>query len=47
MPEGKKSIALSVTFQPKEKSFTDQELDGLMKKVILEVGKKTDAVLRQ
>ena len=47
LPEGKKSIALSVTFQPKEKSFTDQELDGLMKKVILEVGKKTDAVLRQ
>ncbi len=47
LPENKKSIALSVTFQPKEKSFTDQELDGLMKKVILEVGKKTDAVLRQ
>lgn len=47
LPEGKKSIALSLTFQPKEKSFTDQELDGLMKKVILEVGKKTDAVLRQ
>jgi len=47
LPENKKSIALSVTFQPKDKSFTDQELDGLMKKVILEVGKKTDAVLRQ
>jgi phenylalanyl-tRNA synthetase beta chain len=47
LPEGKKSIAIGLTFQPKEKSFTDQELEGLMKKVILEVGKKTDAVLRQ
>ena len=47
LPEDKKSIALSITFQPKDKSFTDQDLDGLMKKVILEVGKKTDAVLRQ
>lgn len=47
LPENKKSIALSIKFQPKDKSFTDQDLDGLMKKVILEVGKKTDAVLRQ
>ena len=47
LPEGKKSIAIGLTFQPKEKSFTDQELEVLMKKVILEVGKKTDAVLRQ
>lgn len=46
LPEGKKSVALGLTFQPKEKTFTDAELDGLMKKVILEVGKKTDAVLR-
>lgn len=47
LPEGKKSIALGLTFQPKEKTFTDAEIDALMKKVILEVGKKTDAVLRQ
>ena len=47
LPEDKKSVALTVTFQPKEKTFTAQELDGLMKKVILEVGKKVDGVLRQ
>jgi len=46
LPEGKKSIALGLTFQPKEKTFTDAEIDGLMKKVIMEVGKKTNAVLR-
>ena len=47
LPEDKKSVAMTVVFQPKDKTFTDQELEGLMKKVIMEVGKKTDAVLRQ
>lgn len=47
LPEGKKSIALGLTFQPKEKTFTDEQIDALMKKVITEVGKKTDGVLRQ
>ncbi|MBR1648915.1 MAG: phenylalanine--tRNA ligase subunit beta [Alphaproteobacteria bacterium] len=47
LPEDKKSIALSVTFQPKDKTFTDQEIEGLMKKIILEVAKKTDGILRQ
>ena len=47
LPEGKKSIALGLTFQPKEKTFTDEEIDALMKKVITEVGKKTDGVLRR
>ena len=47
LAEGKKSIALGLTFQPKEKTFTDEEIDALMKKVITEVGKKTDGVLRR
>lgn len=47
LPEGKKSIALGLTFQPKEKTFTDEQIDALMKKVITEVGKKTDGMLRQ
>ena len=42
----KKSIAITVTFQPKDKSYTDAELESLMNKVISEVGKKTGAVLR-
>ncbi len=47
LQEGKKSIALGLTFQPKEKTFTDEQLDALMNKVIVEVGKKTNGVLRQ
>jgi len=43
----KKSIAISVTFQPVEKSFSDQELDVLMKKIIQEMQKKFNAELRQ
>ena len=46
LPEDKKSVAISVTFQPKEKTYTDAELEALMNKVILEVGKKTGATLR-
>jgi len=46
LPENKKSIAITVTFQPKEKTYNDAELEALMNKVISEVGKKTGAVLR-
>ena len=46
LPEGKKSVAINITFQPKDKTFTDAELETLMNKVISEVGKKTGAVLR-
>ena len=46
LPEDKKSIAITVTFQPKDKSYTDAELEALMNRVISEVGKKTGAILR-
>lgn len=46
LPEGKKSVAIALTFQPKEKTYTDVELDTLMNKVINEVGNKCNAVLR-
>ena len=47
LPEGKKSIAISLTFQPKEATFTDVEIESLMKRVEVEVGKKVvGAVLR-
>ncbi len=46
LPEDKKSIAITVTFQPKDKSYTDAELESLMNRVIAEVGKKTGATLR-
>ena len=47
LPEGKKSVAIALTFQPIESTFTDQDIENLMKKVEVEVGKKTGASLRQ
>lgn len=46
LPEGKKSLAVSVTFQPKEKTYTDQEIETLMNKVIVAVGQKTGGTIR-
>lgn len=46
LPSDKKSVAITVVFQPKDKTYTDAELEALMQKVIGEVGKKTGAVLR-
>ena len=46
IPEGKKSVAISVTLQPREKTLTDAEIDAVAGKVVAEVTKKTGAVLR-
>ncbi|MBR1840808.1 MAG: phenylalanine--tRNA ligase subunit beta [Alphaproteobacteria bacterium] len=46
LPEGKKSVAISLTFQPAEQTFTDKDIENLMNKVIVEVGKKTGGELR-
>lgn len=42
----KKSVALSVTLQPREKTLTDAEIDAVAAKIVAEVTKKTGAVLR-
>ena len=47
LPADKKSIAVSVTFQPVEKTFSDQDLEVLMNKIIQEMKKKCGAELRQ
>lgn len=44
--DGKKSVALSITIQPKGESLTDKDLDALMQKVIDIVEKKVGGVLR-
>lgn len=44
--EGKKSIALSVTLQPKDKTLTDEDLETLSSDVIHAVSSKTGASLR-
>jgi phenylalanyl-tRNA synthetase beta chain len=43
---GKKSIAIAVTIQPREKTMTDEEIDALGKKIVAEVTKKTGGTLR-
>jgi phenylalanyl-tRNA synthetase beta chain len=43
---GKKSIAIAVTIQPREKTMTDAEIEALGAKIVAEVSKKTGGVLR-
>src|SRR4051812_44369127 len=43
---GKKSVAIAVTIQPREKTMTDQEIDALGAKLVAEVSKRTGGVLR-
>ncbi|WP_426438206.1 phenylalanine--tRNA ligase subunit beta [Bradyrhizobium genosp. P] len=42
----KKSIAIAVTIQPREKTMTDQEIDAVAAKVVAEVTKRTGGTLR-
>jgi phenylalanyl-tRNA synthetase beta chain len=42
----KKSVAIAVTLQPREKTMTDEEIDALGKKLVAEVSKRTGAILR-
>jgi phenylalanyl-tRNA synthetase beta chain len=42
----KKSIAIAVTLQPREKTLTDQEIDAVGAKIVAEVTKKTGGTLR-
>ncbi len=44
--DGKKSIAIAVTIQPREKTLTDQEIDAVAAKIVTEVNKKTGGTLR-
>jgi phenylalanyl-tRNA synthetase beta chain len=43
---GKKSIAIAVTLQPREKTLTDAEIDAVAGKIVDEVKKRTGAILR-
>jgi phenylalanyl-tRNA synthetase beta chain len=44
--ETKKSVAIAVTLQPREKTLTDQEIDAVAAKIVADVTKKTGGVLR-
>ncbi len=44
--DGQKSVAISVTLQPKDKTLTDDEIGALSEKVVAAVSKHTGGVLR-
>jgi phenylalanyl-tRNA synthetase beta chain len=46
VPEGRKSVAIAVTLQPRDRTLTDAEIDEVMAKIVAEAGKKTGAALR-
>jgi phenylalanyl-tRNA synthetase beta chain len=43
---GKKSIAIAVTLQPRDKTMTDQEIEAMAGKNVAEVTKPTGGTLR-
>ena len=46
LPEGKVSLAIEVTFQPRERTLTDAELEAASRKVAEAVAKQTGGTLR-
>ncbi len=44
--EGRKSVAIEVTLQPRERTFTDEELEEISSKIVEAVQKKTGGTLR-
>jgi phenylalanyl-tRNA synthetase beta chain len=44
--EGFKSVALSVTLQPRERTLTDADIEATVAKIVADVAKKTGATLR-
>lgn len=46
IPEGKKSVAIATTLQPREKTLTDADLETVSQRIVADVAKKTGAVLR-
>ena len=46
LPEGKVSLALQVTLQPREATLTDAQIEAVAEKIVAAVAKATGAVLR-
>jgi phenylalanyl-tRNA synthetase beta chain len=46
MPDGKKSLGVEVTFQPRDRTLTDAEIEAACQKVVAAVAKATGATLR-
>jgi phenylalanyl-tRNA synthetase beta chain len=46
LPDGKTSLAIEVTFQPRDRTLTDPEIEAACQKVVAAVAKATGATLR-
>jgi phenylalanyl-tRNA synthetase beta chain len=46
VPEGKKSLAITVSLQPVEATLTEEQIDGFSKLLVAQIGKMTGGVLR-
>lgn len=46
VPEGKKSVAIAATLQPRTHTLTDAEIEQVAAKIVADVGAKTGATLR-
>jgi phenylalanyl-tRNA synthetase beta chain len=46
LPEGKKSLAITVVLQPQDRTLTDAEIEGFSKRLIAQVEKATGGQLR-
>lgn len=46
VPEGKKSLALTVTLQPQEATLTEAEIESFSKTLVAQIAKMTGGVLR-
>ena len=46
LPEGKKSLAITVVLQPQEHTLTDTEIEGFSQRLIVQVEKTTGGQLR-
>jgi phenylalanyl-tRNA synthetase beta chain len=46
LPDGKKSVAITVVLQPQERTLTEAEIEGFSKRLIAQVEKATDGKLR-
>lgn len=47
VPEGKKSLAVEVTLQPREKTLTDEEIEAVSARIVAQVQKAVGGALRE
>jgi phenylalanyl-tRNA synthetase beta chain len=47
MPEGRKSLAITVVLQPEEATLTEEQIDGFAQKLVAQIAKATGGELRR